>query len=96
MKHYISKTGAMLLATLMSAPAVMAQTEAQSTLSPEGYSPAALELLKEQRLWFKSSNAAGAVLDDTRNYSEVKIGYDQTSGNFHRPQDGKKNSIFYQ
>lgn len=38
MKHYISKTGAMLLATLMSAPAVMAQTEAQSTLSPEGYS----------------------------------------------------------
>lgn len=89
MKHYISKTGAMLLATLMSAPAVMAQTEAQSTLSPKGYSPAALELLKEQRLWFKSSNAAGAVLDDTRNYSEVKIGYDQTSGNFHRPQEGK-------
>lgn len=58
-------------------------------VSAQGYSPAALELLKEQRVWFHSSNAAGAILDNTQNYSEVKFGYDNTAGNFHRPQEGK-------
>jgi len=59
-------------------------------VSAQGYSPAALELLKEQRLWFNTSNAAGAILDNSLNYSEVKIGYDQQWGDYHRPQDGQR------
>lgn len=59
-------------------------------VSAQGYSPAALELLKEQRLWFNTSNAAGAILDNTQNYSEVTLGYDQSWGDFHRPQQGQK------
>lgn len=68
--------------------AVLAALCAQ-VVSAQGYSPAAVELLKEQRLWFHTTNAAGAILDNTMNYTEVKIGYDNTSGNFHRPQEGK-------
>lgn len=60
-----------------------------SALSPEGYSSASLELLKERRLWFHSTNAAGAIFDNKQNYSEVKIGYDRESGNYHRPQQGQ-------
>lgn len=58
-------------------------------ISAQGYSPATVELLKEQRLWFHTTNAAGAILDNTQNYSEVRLGYDNTAGNFHRPQEGK-------
>ena len=39
-------------------------------ISAQGYSPASIEVLKEQRLWAQSTNAAGAILDNTRNYSQ--------------------------
>lgn len=65
----------------------------EHTFKP-GFSPAALELLKEQRLWFNTSNAAGAILDDTRNYSLLRLGYDRASGSYHRPQQGEKVSNF--
>ena len=55
----------------------------------QGYTGAALEKLKEQKLWFHTTNAAGSVLDNTDNYSEVAISYDIIDGNFHRPQEGE-------
>lgn len=61
---------------------------ASAQASAQGLTPAAVELLKEQRLWSHTSNAAGTVFDDTRNYSDVTAGYDYTGGNFHRPQQG--------
>ena len=56
--------------------------------SAQGYTAAGLELLKEQKLWFHSSNAAGSALDNLQNYSVVNVGYGLTKGNFHRPQQG--------
>ena len=56
----------------------------------QGFSPAALEWQKEQRVWLKSANAAGIAFDKTSNYSDVKIGYDAVSGNYKRPQQGEK------
>ena len=56
----------------------------------QGFSPAALEWQKEQRVWLQSANAAGMAFDDTRNYSDVRIGYDAVSGNYKRPQQGEK------
>ncbi|MGP1435627.1 MAG: DUF6850 family outer membrane beta-barrel protein [Phocaeicola sp.] len=56
----------------------------------QGFSPAALEWQKEQRLWLQSNNAAGMVFDDTRNYSDVVIGYHVKDGNYKRPQQGEK------
>lgn len=55
----------------------------------QGYTGAALELLKEKRLWFNSSNAAGSVFDNKQNYSDLSIGYDVLGGNFKRPQQGR-------
>lgn len=60
----------------------------------QGYTAASLEKLKEQKLWFHSSNAAGTVLDNTNNYSEVQLGYDIIDGNFHRPQQGENQKSF--
>jgi len=60
----------------------------------QGFTPAAMEQQKEERLWFHTDNAAGTAFDDTRNYSDVRIGYDMTSGNFHRPQQGEKEKNF--
>lgn len=60
------------------------------SLVAQGFSPTAMELLKQQKLWFHSRNAAGAVFDDTRNYSNVQMGYRLESGNFHRPQEGQQ------
>lgn len=71
--------------TVMCAPVcVMAQ----------GYTAAGLEKLKQEKLWFHSSNAAGQVFDNTRNYSEVALRYSFTDGNFHRPQQGKSQNSF--
>lgn len=56
----------------------------------QGFSPAALEQLKMQRLWFKSQNAAGTAFDDVQNYSDVKFNYNLQDGDFMRPQDGQK------
>ncbi len=60
-------------------------------LHAQGFSPAAIELLKQQKLWFHSQNAAGTVFDDTRDYSNVQLGYNIENGNFHRPQEGEEN-----
>ena len=54
----------------------------------QGWTPAGMEWLKEQRLWFQSQNAAGTVFDNTDNYSDVKLNYQRTGGNFARPQEG--------
>ncbi|MGP1477963.1 MAG: DUF6850 family outer membrane beta-barrel protein, partial [Phocaeicola sp.] len=60
------------------------------TIMAQGFSPAALEWQKEQRLWLQSNNAAGMVFDDTRNYSDVVIGYRIKDGDYKRPQQGEK------
>ncbi|PTL33287.1 hypothetical protein C7120_01255 [Prevotella sp. oral taxon 376] len=59
----------------------------------QGFSPAALEWQKEQCVWLQSANAAGTAFDDTRNYSDVRVGYDVTSGNYKRPQQGEKDKV---
>ena len=56
----------------------------------QGFSPAAFEQMKMQRLWFQSQNAAGTAFDDVQNYSNLIFGYDWQKGNFARPQDGEK------
>ena len=56
----------------------------------QGLSAAAMEQLKMQRLWAQSENAAGMALDATDNYSNLEIGYERETGNFHRPQEAEK------
>lgn len=65
------------------------------SLGAQGLSPAAMELLKQRKLWFHSRNAAGTVFDDTGNYSNLQLGYTVESGDFHRPQEGQKNKSLY-
>ena len=79
-KQYINLKGCLLFATCLVAMEVGAQ----------GFSPAALEQLKAQRLWFKSQNAAGTAFDDVQNYSDVKFNYNLQDGNFIRPQEAQK------
>lgn len=52
--------------------------------------PASLEVQKEKSLWFKSSNAAGLLLDNPIKYSSANISYETVAGSFHRPQTGDK------
>lgn len=59
-------------------------------VAAQGFTGAALEMLKEQKLWFHTTNAAGAALDDTTNYSTLTIAHSQLKGNFHRPQQGNR------
>lgn len=56
----------------------------------QGFSAAGTEWLKEQRLWFQSQNAAGSIFDDTQNYSNVELNYQNENGTFTRPQKGYK------
>lgn len=79
MSKNIYKVAGVVMLSALYTPVILAQ----------GYSPASIEVLKEQRLWAQSTNAAGAILDNTRNYSLVNIGYDNSDGNFHRPQSGE-------
>lgn len=58
----------------------------------QGFSPAAMEQLKMQRLWLNSQNAAGMVFDDDTHFSNLHVNYDLLDGNFHRPQAGEKES----
>ena len=58
----------------------------------QGFSPAAMEQLKMQRLWLNSQNASGMVFDDATAFSNVRVNYNLQNGNFHRPQEGKKES----
>ena len=81
MKHmkYIKYTFSFFLAATLQANA-------------QGFSPAAMEQLKMQRLWLNSQNASGMVFDDTTSFSNLHVNYDFQDGNFHRPQEGKKES----
>lgn len=74
----VKKISTVALAAALTIPCALAQ----------GYSPASIELLKEQRLWFHSANAAGATLDDTRNYTDISLDYSEQQGDYHRPQQG--------
>ena len=58
----------------------------------QGFSSAAMEQLKMQRLWLNSQNAAGMVFDDASNFSNLHINYNLEDGDFYRPQEGKKES----
>lgn len=53
-------------------------------------SPAGFEFMKKGELWRQSSNAAGLWLDNPAEYTELAAGYKVSSGNFHRPQQGKR------
>ena len=79
MKHmkYIKYTLGLFLAATLQANA-------------QGFSPAAMEQLKMQRLWLNSQNASGMVFDDATAFSNVHANYNLQNGNFHRPQEGKK------
>ncbi len=81
MKHmkYIKYTLGLFLAATLQANA-------------QGFSPAAMEQLKMQRLWLNSQNASGMVFDDATAFSNVHANYNLQNGNFHRPQEGKKES----
>ena len=50
--------------------------------------PAALELLNQRSLWKGTSNAAGLLLDQPFQYSQLSAGYESYKGNFYRPQLG--------
>lgn len=56
------------------------------------FSPAAMEQLKMQRLWLHSQNAAGMTFDDTTQFSNLHVNYLLQDGNFHRPEEGQKES----
>ena len=56
----------------------------------QGFSPAALEQMKMQRFWLQSQNAAGMVFDETTHFSNLNVNYLLQDGNFHRPQEGEK------
>ncbi len=66
-----------------------------ASLYAQGFSPAAMELLKLEKFWFNSQNAAGTVFDDTQDYSNVEIGYDLQGGSFHRSQEGNDIHSFH-
>ena len=55
-------------------------------------SPASMERMKMQRLWLGSQNAAGMVFDENTRFSNLNFGYGLQDGNFHRPQEGEKES----
>lgn len=56
----------------------------------QGNSPAAMEQIKMERLWFNSRNAAGTVFDDVANFSNLELSYDMQDGDYHRPQEGEE------
>jgi hydrogenase maturation factor len=80
MSKTIYKAGALMLIACAAA----------TNASAQGYTSAALDLLKEQKLWFHTTNAAGSVLDNVDNYSLVNIGWGQEKGDFNRPQQGDR------
>lgn len=61
-------------------------------INAQGLSSAAMEQLKMKRLWLYSQNAAGMAFDETHNFSNLNIDHQLLKGNFHRPQEGEKES----
>ena len=59
----------------------------------QGFSPAAMEQMKRNRLWAASWNAAGMAVDSRNNYSHVTAGYQLKDGDFCRPQEGQKETV---
>lgn len=59
----------------------------------QGFSPAAMEQLKMNMLWFNSQNAAGLTIDGSKNFSNVILSYDRRDGNFHNPQEGETENV---
>lgn len=59
-------------------------------LAAQGNSQAAMEQIKMERLWFNSQNAAGTVFDDVTAFSDLKLSYDMSTGDYRRPQEGRK------
>jgi hypothetical protein len=51
--------------------------------------PAAYEQMKQKSQWMQTTNAAGLLLDNPVDYTEVSASYDSYKGNFHRPQQGE-------
>ena len=58
----------------------------------QGLSSAGMEQLKMKRIWLQSQNAAGMTFDETHNFSNLNIGHQLLKGDFHRPQEGEKES----
>ena len=67
-------------------------TSACLQANAQGFSPAGMEQLKMQRLWLDSQNASGMVFDDTTPFSNLYINHLLEKGDFHRPQEGEKES----
>lgn len=61
----------------------------QITPAQEQNTPAGMEQLRSRSLWMKSPNAAGAFLDNTREFSTISASYYWLNGDFRRPQQGE-------
>lgn len=86
----MNKMNSKILYTPFLAIAMMNAAAPVAAQESKGWSPAALEMQKESKLWFGSQNAAGAVFESQKNYSTLRIGYDHSSGNFKPAQTGEK------
>jgi hypothetical protein len=51
--------------------------------------PAAYEQMKQKSQWLQTTNAAGLLLDNPVDYTELSASYDSYKGDFHRPQQGE-------
>ncbi len=58
----------------------------------ENQSPAAIEKMKLNWMWNKTTNTAGLKLDHSQTYTFLQGGYDMTSGDFHRVMHGEKHN----
>jgi hypothetical protein len=76
----------------------MILTLALVSVSMPGYgqdkpnTPAAYEQMKQKSQWLNSSNAAGLLLDNPVNFTEISVSGDSYRGGFHRPQEGERGS----
>lgn len=57
--------------------------------------PAAYESYKLGSLWQQSTNAAGSLIDNPVQFSELNAGYKLVNGSFHRPQEEAKGSSIF-
>lgn len=92
MKKYINltKTGCLLFALGYTLSAWAQERDVNPVNTP-----ASIERIKMESLWFgNTSNAAGSVLDNAAYYSTLGFDYHQTNGTFKRAQEGKRNKGF--
>lgn len=74
----------------LAAAALLGFSLSVSAQETKGWTPAALELQKERKLWFHSQNAAGAAFESLLNYSSLDINYDIAKGDFKPAQKGER------